>query len=169
MAMITINGITLDPATQKSALKAAKLASANAHDSDYLFVQTNGPLTGSERAALEKTGAKILEFVPQDTYVCGSTGTDLKKIRALPFVTSVNTYLRGFKIHPALMRMPESAARPSLLAVRGAADTLDRTPSRVDIVLHRGANTAAVRRKVAEATGVDMDDVEVTGNKSGCA
>ena len=64
MATITINGIALDPATQKSALKAAKLASADAHDSDYLFVQTNGPLTGSERAALEKTGAKILEFVP---------------------------------------------------------------------------------------------------------
>ena len=166
MATITINGITLDPATQKSALKAAKLVSADAHDSDYLLVQTSGPLNKAERAALEKTGAKILEFVPQDTYVCRYPGTDLKKIRALPFVTWVNTYLRGFKIHPALMPTPEPAARRSLLAAHVATPhTLDRTPFRVDIVLHRGAKPAAVRRKIASAAGVDADDVEVTGNK----
>lgn len=45
MATITINGVTLDPAAQAVALKSAKLLSADAHDSDYLLVQTKGPLT----------------------------------------------------------------------------------------------------------------------------
>ena len=111
MATITINGVTLDPSAQKAALRSAKLVSADAQDSDYVLVQTKGPLNKEQRAALEKTGAKILEFVPQDTYVCHYPGTNLKKIRALPFVTWVNTYLRGFKINPALIPAPRSWRR----------------------------------------------------------
>ena len=119
MATITINGVTLDPSAQAAGLRSAKLLSADAHDSDYVLVQTKGPLSKEQRAALEKTGAKILEFVPQDTYVCHYPGTDLKKIRALPFVMWVNTYLRDFKINPALIprRIPGPGAaswRPTL-------------------------------------------------------
>lgn len=62
MATITINGVTLDPAAQTVALRSAKLLSADAKDSDYVLVQTKGPLSKEQRAALEKIGAKILEF-----------------------------------------------------------------------------------------------------------
>jgi serine protease AprX len=166
MATITINGVTLDPSAQQVALRSAKLLSADAHNSDYLLVQTKGPLTKEQRAALEKTGAKILEFVPEDTYVCYYAGTDLKKIRALPFVTWVNTYLRGFKIHPALVPAREAGPTRGLLAAHAAAPgTLDRQPYLVDIVLHRGAAAAATRAKIATAAGVDADDIEVAGNK----
>ena len=127
MAIITINGVTLDPSAQAVGLRSAKLLSADAHDSDYLLVQTKGPLTKEQRAALEKTGAKILEFVPQDTYVCHFAGTDLKKVRALPFVTWVNTYLRGFKINPALISKPDTQPTRGFLAARAAVSgTLDR-------------------------------------------
>ena len=91
MATITINGVTIDPTAESDALEGASLLSANARDSDYLLVQTNGPLTQAQRAKLENAGAKILEFVPQDTYICHYTGTSLVKIRALPFVTWANT------------------------------------------------------------------------------
>lgn len=166
MAIITINGVTLDPSAHKVALRSAKLLSADAHDSDYLLVQTKGPLSKEQRATLEKAGAKILEFVPQDTYVCHYPGTDLKKVRALPFVTWVNTYLRGFKIHPALTPTPDTGLRRGLLAAHAAAaGTLDRKANLVDIVLHRGATAASVRAKIATAAGVDVDDIEVTGNK----
>jgi serine protease AprX len=166
MATITINGITLDPTAQSVALASAKLLSADAKDSDYLLVQTKGPLTKDQRAALEKTGAKISEYVPQDTYVCHYPGTDLKKIRALPFVTWVNTYLRGFKINPALISAPDTRGTRNLLAARAAAaGPLDRSPNLVDIVLHRDARAASVRAKIAAAAGVDADDVKVSGNK----
>ena len=166
MATITINGVTLDPAAQTVALRSAKLLSADAKDSDYVLVQTKGPLSKEQRAALEKAGAKILEFVPQDTYVCHYPGTDLKKIRALPFVRWVNTYLRGFKINPALMPTPGTGATRGLLAAHAAVSgTLDRKPHSVDIVLHRGATAASVRAKIAAAAGMDADDIKVTGNK----
>ena len=166
MATITINGVTLDPLAQKVALRSAKLLSADAHDSDYLLVQAKGPLSKEQRAALEKTGARILEFVPNDTYICHYPGTDLKKVRALPFVTWVNTYLRGFKIHPALLPKPDAGPRRGLLAARPpASGSLDRTPCVVDIVLHRGATAASVRAKIAAAAGMDADDIDVTGNK----
>src|SRR6266576_1211394 len=166
MATITINGITLDPTAQSVALSSARLLSANAKDSDYLLVQTKGPLTKEQRAALEKSGAKILEYVPQETYICRYPGTDLKKIRALPFVTWVNTYLRGFKIHPALLSAADTRGARELLATRvTAAAPLDRSPNLVDIVLHRGAKAASVRAKIAAAAGVDAGDVKVSGNK----
>ena len=165
MATITINGVTLDPAAQRPALRAANLLSADAHDSDYLLVQTKGPLTKEQRAALEKTGAKILEFVPQDTYVCHYSGTDLTKIRVLPFVTWVNTYLQGFKINPSLIPAPDTGPTRGLLAAHAAAaGALDRKPYLVDIVLHRRA-TAAVLAKIASAAGMDTDDIKVTGNE----
>ena len=166
MATITINGVTLDPLAQKVALRSAKLLSADAHDSDYLLVQAKGPLGKEQRATLEKTGARILEFVPNDTYICHYPGTDLKKVRALPFVTWVNTYLRGFKIHPALLPKPDGGPRRGLLAARPpASGSLDRRPCVVDIVLHRGATAASVRAKIAAAAGMDADDIDVTGNK----
>ena len=166
MATITINGVTLDPSAQTVALRSVKLLCADAKDSDYLLVQTKGPLTKEQRADLEKADAKILEIVPQDTYVCHYLGTDLKKVRALPFVTWVNTYLRGFKINPALIPAADTGPTRGLLAAHAAASgTLGRKPYLVDIVLHRGATAAAVRAKIASAAGVDADDIQVTGNK----
>ena len=90
MPTITINGVTLDPTAQKAALSAAKLTATDASGSDYLLVQAKGPLDKAQRSALEKTGAKILEFVPEDTYVCYYAGTDLKKVRALPFLSLIH-------------------------------------------------------------------------------
>ena len=166
MATITINGVTIDPTAEADALEGASLLSANARDSDYLLVQADGPLTQAQRAKLEKAGAKILEFVPQDTYICHYTGTSLAKIRALPFVTWANTYLRGFKINPALLPGATAPGPQGLVEADAAASgTLDRTPQRVDIVLHRNARPATVRKKIAAAAGVDPDDITITGNK----
>ena len=166
MATITINGITLDPAAQAVALNSARLLSDDAHDSDYLLVQTKGALNKEQRAALEAAGAKILEYVPQDTYICHYPGTDLKGVRALAFVTWVNTYLGDFKINPALIPTRDTGPTRGLLAARAAASaTLDRKPYLVDIVLHQGATAASVRAKIATAAGVDADDIDVSGNK----
>jgi hypothetical protein len=167
MARITINGVTLDPSAQGPALAAAKMIAPDASASDYLLVQTKGPLTKPQRTALEKTGAKILEFVPEDTYVCYYKGTDLKKVRALPFVAWANTYLRGFKIHPSLEAGAAEAGPANALLATAAAPvpTLKRAPRTVDIVLHRRPHTKALIARIAAATGLDADDVVVTGSK----
>ena len=45
MNLIIINGISIDPSTPKAMLAALALDNETAKASDYLVVQTNGPLT----------------------------------------------------------------------------------------------------------------------------
>ena len=47
-------------------------------------------------------GVVILEYVPEDTYLCNFTGTELDKIRSLAYVVWANTYMQGFKVAPSL-------------------------------------------------------------------
>jgi len=166
MASITINGITLNPVTQGPALAAARLHSADASGSNYLLVQTKSPLTTKQRQDLEKKGATILEYVPENTYICQYTPTDLGPIRSLPFVQWANTYLKAFKINPSLV--PDTNARPTRNLMEAHAlvgGQLSLDPHLVDIVLHRSAKTSSIRKKIAEAAGVDESDVQITGDK----
>ncbi len=89
MAKITINGITVDPAAQVHTLTSAALGMADASSSDYLLIQATGPIGPSERAALDAIGVAILEYVPEDTYLCHYPKTDLEAIRKLPFVAAL--------------------------------------------------------------------------------
>src|SRR5262245_20627782 len=121
MAKITINGITLDPALETPALAAANLRSVDASGSNYLLVQTKGPLTKKQRQELEAKGAKILEYVPENTYMCYYVPSDLRRIRSLPFVAWANVYLRAFKINPALLPEPETRPTRGLMEARALA------------------------------------------------
>ena len=86
MTTVTINGISIDPTAPKPVLASLSLDNATAKASDYLIVQTKEPLDKAKRVMLTKAGAKILEAVPGDAYVCYFPKTDLSKVRALPFV-----------------------------------------------------------------------------------
>src|SRR5215469_15311434 len=122
MAAITINGISIDPAKQAPALAAANMLSANASQSNFVLVQTKTPLTADERKQLADLGAHILEYVPEDTYICRYEPEDLNRLRALPFVAWVNIYLHGFKVSPKL----RSNAQTNLLAVGAPSQSKDR-------------------------------------------
>jgi serine protease AprX len=52
MARIMINGVSFDPATHTQALRAAGLESADATRSDYILIQTSGPLSSSQQDEL---------------------------------------------------------------------------------------------------------------------
>lgn len=166
MAAITINGITLDPTTQGPSLASAKLTAADASTSNYILVQTKWPLKKMERDTLEAEGAKILEYVPENTYVCSFKPADLHKIRDLPFVSWANIYMMGFKINSALIPNPQGHATRNLLdaqILRGPQ--FNRDPYLVDIVLHKDADLVAARNTIAQAAGVDADDIQITGRK----
>jgi len=51
-------------------LAALALDNETAKASDYLVVQTDGPLNADQRSALAKVGAEILEAVPGDAFIC---------------------------------------------------------------------------------------------------
>src|SRR5262245_59793874 len=98
MKSIIINGIAIDPTAPKPVLAAMSLNNTTAKASDYIIVQTTQPLDKSQRAALAKAGATIVESVPGDAFICYFPKTDLKKVRDLPFVEWADLYPKVVKI-----------------------------------------------------------------------
>ena len=165
MARITINGVSLDPIVHAQAFGLAGLESVDASASDYLLLQTVAPLSPDQTADLTKLGVVVQEYVSENTYLCGYKGTDLAKIRALPFVTWVNVYLRGFKVAPNLR--PAGVAPAALILPTAAAVSQSRTPRTVDVVFHEDAdlNSDAVKSAVAAAAHIDKDSLQMGQHK----
>lgn len=166
MAKITINGITLDPLDPRRSLAGARLELADAASSDYVLVQTAQPLDKAQKAALAGAGAAVLEYVPDNTYLCDYAPGDLAPLRALPFVTWAHTYLRGFKIAPSLISLPPGPKlRPLLDMAALPQQHLVQDSKTVDIVLHKDVDPSAVCEQVAAAAGIDADDVQAGAHK----
>lgn len=167
MATITINGISIDPTAPKRTLAALSLSNATAKDSDYLVVQTKKPMDKAERAALAKAGARIIESVPGDAYVCYFPKTDLRKVRALPFVGWAELYPKAVKIAPSLRdaNAPPSRGTTPALALTSAASKLDDARKTVDVVLHRNTDTKRAAKRIAKAAHLTPAQVSVSRGK----
>ena len=166
MSMITINGIAIDPTAPKPMLAAFGLDNASAKKSDYLVVQTKKPLNQDERATLEKAGAKILESVPGNAYVCYFPKTSLAKLRSLKFVNWAELFPQAVKIAPSLRDLRAIPGGVTLAAAAAAAPgVLDDTMKEIDVVLHRNASAKKVAKEVAQAAHVDVKDVQIAGQK----
>jgi hypothetical protein len=168
MPRITINGITVDPLTLPRAAAAVAMLDAmspnDASDSDYILVQTIHPLNQEEKRELADAGAWILEYVPEDTYLCHFPPTDLVRVRVLPFVSWAGPYDRGFKLHPALIGLENKGSSLFEVSVRPHA-ALDATPKVVDIILHRNLKASDALEKIAQAAQVSPDLIRVGRNK----
>jgi serine protease AprX len=167
MAKVTINGITVDPSTQASALAAANLLAPDASDSNYILIQTTQPLDRAQKAELEAKGVVILEYVPDSTYLCQYKSANLNEIRALPYVAWANVYMQGFKIAPALAELPSGGPRVRNLLEMAAQPqrVLSTAPKTVDIVFHRNVDPDTVRDKVAAAARIDPGDLQLSRQK----
>src|SRR5258706_7810709 len=154
MARITINGISVDPIAEAEGhvLGAADIEAADASTSDYILIQTKQPLDQAQKAELANLGVAILEYVPENTYLCHYKGTDLSAIRALPYVTWANIYMRGFKVAPALIA---PAADPKALTLSEVAARPERpladTPKAVDVIFLNDVDPETVGAKLAAA------------------
>src|SRR6516162_6540086 len=170
MAIITINGITVDPLAPHRAPPARamleEMRSNDASKFNYILVQTTHPLNREEKSQLAEAGASILEYVPQDTYLCHFPLSDLGRVRALRCVSWTGPYDKGFKLHPALIGLERKGTVRSLfeVSVRPHA-TLDATPKVVDVILHRNLKASDVLEKIAEAAQVSPDLIQVARNK----
>jgi len=162
MASITINGITIDPESHGPALEAVSAVAADASQSDYILIQTRGPLTKEQKTVLAQLSVKILEYVPENTYMCYYPASDLANIRQLPFVIWANVYMRGFKVAPALRpEEPEHGVGAAMLMGAPQQDRSFQHPQLVDIVVHQSEDLQNVRQQIAEAAHVDPDSLKV--------
>lgn len=164
MARITLNGITFDPVAQAKGLESASLRSADASQSNYVLIQTRGRLTDDQKTQLTDLGVVIHEYVDKNTYICGYQPTDLRPIRALPFVVWADVYLPSFKIAPSLRRTPTTKAPLSELL---AAPSPTHDIRQVDVLLHDDVNprAAQLKKEIATAARLSPNDLEVGRNK----
>jgi serine protease AprX len=164
MARITINGVSLDPLTHAAGLRAASLEAADAADSNYILIQTQGALSEEQKQQLAALGVVIHEYVPEETYICGYEPSDLEAIRELPFVTWANVYLEGFKIAPSLQASTTDAAA-SILPV-ASPQARSRRLHEVDVVLHQDVDVSRgeIADRIAAAAGVDPSGLD-TGRR----
>lgn len=166
MADITINGITVDPLAPAPAGLAPPPGLADAANTNYILVQPKAPLNAAQRNDLARAGAKILELVPDGTYVCHYAPDDLLPVQALPFVEWAGRYLPGFKLAASLTPAPVAGQRLSLAeAFAGPPPVLSDTPKTVNVVFHRDADLDSAVPKVAAAAGLDPTDMKAAGNK----
>src|SRR5262245_31469227 len=166
MSDITINGITVDPLAPAPAgmAPAAGVNLADTSQTNYILVQTNAPLTQAQKAQLAGVGAKIIEYVPENTYVARYDPANLAPVLGLTFVTWAGPYLPGFKL-PAALAPPQTNRLALATAAAPPARVLSDAPKDVDVVFHRDTDPAAAARKVAAKVGLSPDDLKPAGGK----
>ena len=67
------------------------------------LVHVARPLTSAELGSLEETGATILGYLPQFTYIVGAAPAALERLKALPLVTWTGPFHPAYKIQHGLM------------------------------------------------------------------
>lgn len=163
MARITFNGVSIDPLAQAQGLRAASLESADAADSNYVLIQTDGPLKPEQRSQLSDLDVDVQEYVPENTYLCRYAPKDLTPIRGLPFVLWANVYMQGFKLAPSLR-----ASEPDgVQALTAAPDTgwPAEESRQVDVVVHDDIDPEQVAPEISEAASVPPDGLAAGRSK----
>lgn len=95
---------------------------------------------------------KIQEYVSKNTYLCGFKGTDLQRIRNLPYLSWVNVYLDLFVVQSNL-KIPAGVMEVFPTVPK------DRTTQTVDVLLHKDveASSPQVLSAVAAAGHADPE------------
>ncbi|KAH6854060.1 peptidase S8/S53 domain-containing protein [Chaetomium sp. MPI-CAGE-AT-0009] len=163
MAIISINGNSLDP--KAPTLAAFNLVDETAKGSNYILIQTNGPLTKDIKKDLaEKWKVEIQEKVSEDTYLCRYTPEDLSSIRGLPYVTYANIYQSHFVIESRLKVVPAGSSQTSALL---PAPVRTESPVDVDVEFHRDVvETPQLIEALAAAARLDPECLEMDGDKA---
>ncbi|GFF97473.1 LOW QUALITY PROTEIN: hypothetical protein IFM47457_11410 [Aspergillus lentulus] len=158
MNIISINGNSLDPESQRPVLQALDLESADASESDYILVQSVEPLSNEQEDELERLGVNIQEYASKNTYLCYFKGSDLESIRRLSYVSWANIYLDMFLKTP-----PPGATELSSFPVVPK----DRASQTVDVLLHKDvdAGSSHVRSVIAAAAHADPETLDTGSSK----
>src|ERR1051325_1296120 len=171
MAMITINGIAFDPLDPHLQPGQETITLPDASSSDYLLLHLTGPVNQSQKAELRNLGVRILEYVPELTYLSYYEGANLELIRNLPFVSWANVYPRGFKIAPELKPRPNAPELTTLKqttfvdANSAPQLSVNHATQTIDVVFHANVEPESVREKLAKATGLEPDDLVLGRHK----
>lgn len=114
----------------------------------YVIIQLDGPMDADRRAALEASGARILDYIPDNAFVVDMRHARPAAVNALPFVETIVSFQDAWKVDPELGA--RAYTTPDLAAVSRSG----RVPGVV--VLFPGADPVAAARQIA-AAGVAVE------------
>ncbi|KAH7036044.1 peptidase S8/S53 domain-containing protein [Microdochium trichocladiopsis] len=147
MAPFVVNGNVIAPENVPS--HVPRMASKT----NFILVQSRGPLTPAQKEDLARSGAHLLEYLGNYTYLCRYEPHDLQPLRDKHYILNVSIYLRELKSTTALKQ-----------AVRTETDKEDYE---VDCILHEapGIVPLELAPQVAKAARVGEDNLEISANK----
>jgi len=93
----------------------------------YYIVQFDGPILPGWKAALESSGARILDYIPDFSFVVKMDAQARAVVEALPHVRWVGLYQPGFRLEPSLFDgvLPAEAVTGQLLVVVFPGEDVD--------------------------------------------
>ncbi|MEM1001868.1 MAG: S8 family serine peptidase [Bacteroidota bacterium] len=168
MSKITINGITYDPTAPGLAGVDYESYSKESTKSKYILIQTNQPLSKEMKIELSGLGTEILEYVPDDTYLCTYSDDKIEGIRSLNYVVWANIYSRGFKIPPALISGLKSIKPSDEITLEKAVTSLDTMSTElkeIDVIFHSNITPKDVQNIIADAVEINESEAIFTKRK----
>ncbi|KAL9100487.1 MAG: hypothetical protein Q9163_004142 [Psora crenata] len=155
---ITINGNTIEPTLHGPGLELSSLDARDASGTQYILIQTEGPLSSEQKEDLKSAGAVCEIYISEDTYLCRYEPSDLEALRSKPFVNYANVYLTQLKVHRRL-KSPAAASMGS----EGATEP----KAQVDIVFHDGVDASSpnIKAAVVEKAHLDEGDLAISARK----
>lgn len=137
--LVRLNAATIDTST--ATVQAARQAISPFRGKRMHLVQFVGPIKPEWRDALKQTGAQIVSYIPQNTYLVYGDAPSLSKVQGLAnSAASVQwhgDYLDNYKIHPAA-RLVDANGNPrqlstDLFAIQLVEDT-DANPATLALI-----------------------------------
>lgn len=101
---------------------------------EYLLVQFDGPITREDRSALEASGARVYEYVPDFAFLVSIDSSSKGRLGSLRRVLGFATYLPRFKIDASFSALHTSSG----LSQNGAGRNANRlviTPTVADVIV----------------------------------
>ncbi|MGD1019134.1 MAG: S8 family serine peptidase [Verrucomicrobiia bacterium] len=115
--LIRLNAATIDTSTATVPGMGQTISSLRGNRMH--LIQFVGPIKPEWRDALRRTGARIVSYIPQNTYLIYGDGPALANVQSLAgsasFVQWHGDYLDDYKIHPAA-RLVDAQGHPRQLA-----------------------------------------------------
>ncbi len=110
---------------------------------ERVIIQLTGPMDPDRRAAIQASGARILDYIPDNAFILDTRRARIDRIAALPFVESLVAFQPAWKIDPELGQ--RTYTTPEMQAILNAG----RLPALV--MLFPGADPVAAARSIANA------------------
>ncbi len=123
---------------------------------ERVIIQLDAPMDADRRAAIEASGARILDYIPDNAFMLDTRRARPAAINALPFVTAVVAIDPAWKVDPELgHRVYTTPAMRSVLST-------GRLPAVV--MLFPGADPVATARDIANA-GVAVESTTLEDDR----